>query len=305
MNRPGHVQPEMRTGTDSCPRRTPGGPCIGKWKLVACLGGGQWSTVYSARPRDCPDDWPADYAIKIARCGDQRERVRAEQLLAREATVGRTVVHPHLVTVFSAHLERVPPMLVMPRLPGATLEQAIVGQAPFATPHALWIVRQVAEALAALHTAGWVHADVKPGNIQVSSAGHATLIDLGFALSLGTEECAAGGSLRGSLTYTAPEMISSAVAIDQRCDIYSLGVTLFELLTGTPPFVERDPGPMMLAHMQRQIPDPRRKLPSLHRGVWELLQDMLAKQPLRRPGTQELVDRLVDLEIATFDERVA
>jgi serine/threonine-protein kinase len=228
-----------------------------------------------------------------------------ESLLCREAMVGRVVAHPHLVAILSANVKQLPYYLVMPLLEGASLETAISQHAPLPVPYALWIARQIAEALAALHEAGWMHADVKPANIIVSTEGHATLVDLGFALKLDTEECAAGAALRGTMTYTAPEMISSAVSVNGQCDIYSLGVTLFEMLTGAPPFVASDPGKLALAHMQQAVPSPRRTAPLLSRDVSRLLEAMLAKQPLRRPNADELTRELADLEIATLEERIA
>ena len=119
---------------------------LGDWELVGPLGEGEWSTVLLARPRDCAADWPADYAIKLARIGDARQR-QAEQLIAREAMIGRTVTHPHLVAVLTAQVETAPHYLVMPLLAGATLRAALEACGPFATPHALWITRQIGEAL--------------------------------------------------------------------------------------------------------------------------------------------------------------
>ncbi len=275
--------------------------CLGSWELGERLGEGKWATVYAGRPGGCAEHWPWDYAIKVAHNdGDQ-----ARQLLIREAQVLRSVSHPHLVAMLSAQLDAASPWIVMPRLRGATLERALAHAGPFSAPHSLWVIRQTAEALAALHDAGWMHADVKPGNIHVGLDGHATLIDLGFALKLDSPECLPGGTLRGTLTYTAPEMISATAPVDGRSDIYGLGTALYELLTGKPPFSVPDAGELMLAHLQRCVPNPRRVLPGLHPEIRRLLQDMLAKDPLRRPDCRELVTRLVDLEIATLDERVA
>lgn len=277
---------------------------VGKWELLESLGAGQWSTVYRARPQGCPADRPADYAVKVARDDGAQSR-HAQALITREATVGRVVAHRHLIAILSAQVDTAPYFLVMPLLEGATLRAALDACGPLPTSQALWLVRQIAEALAALHQAGWMHADVKPDNIHVSPHGHATLIDLGFALRLDSPECTPGSTLRGTLKYTAPEMISGITAVDQHCDVYSLGVTLFEMLTGRPPFVEDDPGQLMLAHLQRPVPNARRLLPSLAREVNLLLHDMLAKEPLRRPSGAELVQRLVQLEIATLGERGA
>ncbi len=277
-------------------------PCVGPWELVHPLGRGQWATVYAGRPAGSPEDWPADYAIKVALSDGEQAR-QAQRLLSREAAVLCAVTHPHLVAMLSAHLDTQPPLIVMPRVSGATLDTALAQAGRCRVPHALWIARQVAEALAALHAAGWIHADIKPGNIHVAPAGHVTLIDLGFALRLDSAECAAGAALRGTLAYTSPEMISAAVPVDGRSDVYGLGVTLYEMLVGVTPFDESDPGRLMLAHLQKSIPNPRHVLPTLHHGVGQLLQDMLAKEPLRRPIGQELIDRLVDLEIATLEER--
>lgn len=280
------------------------GTQLGDWELVARLAEGEWATIYAARPGACPSDWPADYAVKVAKQKTEGG-VSAASLLAREALVGQSVAHRHLIAVLSAHVDGSPSYLVMPLLSGATVERAVVSHGPFPTPHALWIARQVAEALEALHEAGWMHADVKPGNVVVSAEGHATLVDLGFALKLRSRECAAKSELRGTMTYTAPEMISSTEPIDGQCDIYSLGVTLYEMLTGRPPFADQDAGRLALAHLQQPVPDARRVRPLLDRDVCRLLSTMLAKHPLRRPNATELARQLAALEIATLDERVA
>jgi serine/threonine-protein kinase len=157
---------------------------------------------------------------------------------------------------------------------------------------ALWLARQTAEALAALHAAGWMHADVKPGNLFVSAPAHVTLLGLGFARR--PRECGSivDRCVAGTVGYVAPEMITSAVRPDIRSDLYSLGATLFEMLTGRLPFEARTlDTPLAL----------RSLAPDLPRNVVDLVRELLAKDPFRRPQTpQELISRLAALEIENF-----
>ena len=168
----------------------------------------------------------------------------------------------------------------------------------------LWIARQVAEALEALDAAGWMHADVKPSNIFLAPEGHVTLLDLGFArrpLEVGSvvDRCVVGTG-----SYIAPEMITSALRPDIRSDVYSLGVVLFEMLSGRLPYEGKDLAEVASQHKQARPPDLRRLAPHLPRGVIRLVQQMLAKEPLRRPQSpRELIARLVELEIGSFAER--
>ncbi len=277
---------------------------VGAWTLVEQIGLGRWSRVYAARPRDCPATWPADYAVKIAQA-DKSWAATSRRLLEREHIVASQVVDPHVITVLEASISETLGYLVMPRLEGSTVRAALDAHGRFSAPHALWIARQVAQALAALHTAGWLHGDVKPDNIMVSPAGHATLFDLGFALKLRSSECRTDGEIRGTMAYTAPEMISASALVDQSADIYSLGITLYEMLTGQIPFPSRQMETLLRAHLEEPLPNARRAVPSLPSEVQRLIKRMTAKQPLRRPSADELVWQLAELEIEVFDDRVA
>ena len=277
---------------------------VGQWDLVERIGTGQWSEVYAARPHDCPRDRPADYAVKIA-CSHPSLAATCGQLLQREGSVATRVSDPHLITVLEASQDHGTCYLVMPRLHGSTVRGALDARGRLSTAHALWVARQVAQALTALHRAGWLHGDVKPGNIMVAPTGHATLFDLGFAVKLASPECQSKKVIRGTMAYTAPEVISSTAALDQSADIYSLGITLYEMLTGHVPFATDDPDILFRAHRQRPVPNPRRVVPGLARQVHALICRMLAKQSLRRPTAAELIWHLAELEIELFDDRVA
>jgi serine/threonine-protein kinase len=229
---------------------------------------------------------------------------RTVRLLAREAQVGRSVAHPHLISVLGCRVSVSPRFLVMPWLDGATLRDRLAASEPVELPEALWFARQAAEALEALHQAGWMHGDVKPSNIFISEDGHVTLLDLGFARTADETGSAADRCVTGTCHYLAPEWITSAIRADIRSDIYSLGVVLFEVLSGRLPFEGSDLAEVAIQHRQSAPPSLRRLVPHLPREVADLVRQMLAKDPWRRPQTpRELIERLIALEIDTFSER--
>ena len=276
---------------------------IGPWQPVRLIGEGQLCRVYAARPASHPADRPAGYAVKVLAerwCDDQA----ALEVMRREAIVGRKLSHPHLISVLSAHVGASPYFLVMPLLDGVSLSQRLAAAPRPSVPVALWIARQVAEALDALHQAGWMHADVKPSNLFLSPDGHVTLLDLGFARRPDETTSIVNRCVTGTMQYIAPEMITSALRPDIRSDIYSLGATLYEILAGRPPFVAASLEQLADLHRQAE-PDPIHLLtPPVPAKVEQLVHQMLAKEPLRRPQTPaELIDRLIDLEIETFSLR--
>ena len=226
-------------------------------------------------------------------------------MLRREVQMGTQISHPHLVPVLDWRLSG-EPFLVMPRIEGGSVRTllelrrrefgCLVGAAKF-LPQSVWIVRQVASAIAALHSVGWLHGDVKPENVLVSPQGHATLIDLGLARKLDSHECQGGEVLTGTLAYVAPESFLPAATLSGGSDVYSLGVMLYELLTGQPLFEEVHPTEMALAHL-RKVPVPVSEAalnvpPPLSR----LVMRMLAKDSLRRPPASEVVRQITRLEI--------
>jgi len=276
---------------------------IDGWELVEAVYEGPLAQTYRARAAGTSPDRPPSYALKLLR-HTWWSQPQAVALIAREALVGQTVRHRHLIAVLSASVLRSPYYLVTPWLEGETLAARLARPRGIELPDALWIARQVAEALHALHEAGWTHGDVKPSNIFLSPGGHVTLLDLGFARRADETGSAADRPVMGTCRYIAPEAITSVLAIDARSDVYSLGAVLFEILAGRPPFEECGLAELVVAHRQSRPPDLRRLIPCLADDVARLVAQMLAKEPLRRPQTPaELVDRLAALEIATFAER--
>lgn len=278
------------------------GKVLGAWQLCSYVGSGAWTDVYRARPLGAPESSPADYAVKVLQAEFQSDRL-AMGMLQREAFVAQQVSHPHLTTVLASHVDEAPYYLVAPYLNGAALDQTIQLPTRLPVPHALWILRQVTEAIAALHAAGWGHFDLNPGNVIVGPTGHATLIDLGLSRKLEAEDSPGKQTLAGTPAYMAPELFQPTHQLTAATDVYSLGVLLYQLLVGTLPFQDEDPMELVNAHLETPPPALRQKLPQVPTRLARLVRRMLAKEPLRRPTTEELIATLAMLEIDTFSER--
>jgi eukaryotic-like serine/threonine-protein kinase len=277
---------------------------IGNWQLIGSLGRGQWTCVYRARPAVASQQQSASYAVKVLR-RERQDDPLAQEMLAREARVAAQVQHPHLIAILEAQLAHEPQHLVMPWLEGASLEAYTRARRLLDPPAVLWIARQTAEALEALDRAGWRHGDIKPSNIFISPRGHATLLDLGFARHRG-EKLPGAGMLAGSGHYLAPEQAFSTARPDIRSDIYSLGVVLYQLLSGRLPLDGETLSQLVAAHKRTAPPHLRRIAPHVPPRAADLVQRMLAKDPLRRPQSPgELRAELVRLEIDSFSERAA
>ena len=301
------------TRATSAPKRRTSSPSeapserqlLGSWQLDSLAAVGTFTELHAARPTGCPPDWPADYVVKILKTPHDDDDL-AINLLRREVEVGKSVSDSHIVPILDSRLDESPRYLVMPRLNGASVNHAIAAIGRISVPQALWITRQVATALKQLHMHEWVHADVKPSNIVVSPDGHATLIDFGCSLRADESVLSWDRPVVGTLHYMAPEMVTSQARIDSRSDIYSLGVTLFEMLCGRLPFPHANQTELIKAHLHETPPDLQTVRDDIPRFVAELVSQMLAKDPLKRPQTaNELIARLMDLEIETLDIRVA
>lgn len=263
-------------------------PAVPGYELVKFVAAGQWFELFRARVLG---QTSADYVIK--RCRENvGEMPRA--LLLREAQVASAVSHENLVSLLDEQLAEPTPSIVLPFLPGMNLEQLRQLPGQISVPRALWYVRQVAAALAALHANGWIHSDVKLANVIVSEQGHATLIDLGLARRLGTAECFADRWLAGDAGYLAPECFQPQRELTGSLDVYSLGLVLLRLLQGNRAKANEPIEP------RRTFSDLRSRRPDVSRDVAHLLAKMLAQEPLRRPSAGELVQIVSRLEIESL-----
>ena len=273
----------------------------GEWELDGLLGVGEWARVYRARPANSPQQAPADYAIKIAHAPGSPHL--AARLLQREAHISRTASHPHLISVLGARLHQPPYYLVTPYLQGASMREALDYHGALPVEHALWVTRQLAQALHALHRNGWSHADIKPNNVYVADTGHVTLLDLGLARKL--KSPSRSEVWVGSPAYASPESFRSPPQYSEAGDIYSLGVLLFEMLTGTPPFSATHHAEWAEAHHHQTPASLELLAPNAGQREAKLLEEMLAKEPEKRPPAARLAAWLIELEMGGMHRRAA
>lgn len=273
---------------------------LGPYELLRPIHHGRFTTVYQARPVGSSADRRATYALKLLR-KEYEEDPAALNRLRREAHVGRTLAHPHVVAVLAASTAAAPCYLVFPWLAGKTV-QALLAAGPLSLSELLWIGRQTAEGLAALHAAGWMHCDVKPQNIMVSAEGHATLLDLGFACRE-HEPVAGERCVLGTIEYLAPELLAAGQSPDPRSDLFSLGATLYQMATGRLPVSGRDESEIARALLQASPVEVRALAPYVPPELARLIHRLLARHPLRRPeSAAEVVSELAALEISTLSE---
>ncbi|RCS54621.1 serine/threonine protein kinase [Bremerella cremea] len=285
---------ELKPPISSSRRRSP--RCLhGAWEVGPQLGEGTYFRVFRARPSQGGfSGW--DFALKTIRPEFKGDRLLSERLI-REAEAGAEITSAHVVPVIDA---RPGSFVVMPRVWGQTLSEILASGRSIPLGTAVWAARQLAQGLSTTHELGWIHGDVKPDNIILSQTGHATLIDLGFAqrvqlnLPCSSRKCDRQGTLR----YLPPEMLSRSAPVLPQADTYSLGVILFELITGRQLFNQSTTEEIVRAQLSQRAPNVRCLVAHVPGSLDTLVAKMLAKDPLRRPSPDDaLVKALAAVEI--------
>jgi serine/threonine protein kinase len=262
------------------------GATLGKCRLVERIGQGGMGHVYRARHTGLDKD----VAVKVL----PRELAANESLRARfmnEARLAGQLEHPNITPVYAIETHEGQPYIVMQLVDGVPVSRLVSRQGvdPLL---AVKIAAQAARGMAYAHKRGLVHRDIKPDNLLILSNGRVKISDFGVAAAMGTE-AAAGHS--GSPPYMSPEQCRGE-QVDGRSDVYSLGVTLYLLLTGRRPFLGETAQALILMHQQDDFPPLSELRPGLPRELERIVNRMLAKDcNARYPDAEELAE---DLEAA-------
>ncbi len=260
-----------------------------RYRIVEPIGVGGSSQVYLARD----ESLQRDVAVKVLdpqAAGDATLR----KLFVREAQALAKISHPNVVAVYDVGEVDGLPYIVMEHLPGRSLKQRIDTEGPLAVGEAVRLASEIANGLAFAHSRGMVHADLKPSNVLLDDQDRAKIADFGIARL--PQEDATTPQVFATAMYVAPERVEGK-QVTPLSDVYGLGLVLYEMLVGKPPFTSADPRVLLRDHVVRQPVPPSHLRPSLPRELDTVVMRCLAKDPaLRYARASDVGKALASLE---------
>ncbi len=259
-----------------------------RYRLEEKIGSGGMSTVYRAFDPTL-ERWVAIKLMHrdISSDPDQLERFR------REARAAAQLNHPHLVTVIDAGEDEGAPYIVFEYVEGETLKERIKRQGRLPVSEAVAYAIEIGRALECAHASRLVHRDVKPQNVLIDADGRAKVTDFGIARSLESHGLTATGRVLGTTDYVSPEQ-ALGEEVTEQSDIYSLGVVLFEMLTGEPPFKAETQVAVAMKHVKDPLPDVQRLRPEISAALAAVVERATAKETGHR--YQSAAELVHDLE---------
>src|SRR3954449_5250181 len=270
---------------------TPVGTLLsGRYRLDAQIGAGGMSTVY--RAFDTVLERPVAIKLmhrEIASNSEQLERFR------REARAVAQLNHPHIVTVIDAGEDERTPYIVFEYVDGETLKERIRHRGRLPIPEAIAYAIEISRALGAAHERGIVHRDIKPQNVLIDPEGSAKVADFGIARTLEEDGLTADGRVLGTTDYVSPEQALGHPVTGQS-DIYSLGIALFEMLTGDVPFKGENQVAVAMKHVREDLPDIQQRRPEVSSALAAIIDRATAKDLTQRYADDaELIADLEDV----------
>lgn len=247
-----------------------------RYLIKKTIGGGGMANVYLATDTILN----RDIAVKVLRLEYANDEEFIERF-HREAQAATSLSHPNIVNIFDVGEEEHILYMAMEYVDGLTLKEYIQRYGPIGVEESLNIMQQVTSAIAHAHENDLVHRDIKPQNILMDGSGQVKVTDFGIAIALSATSLTRTNSILGSVHYLSPEQARGGMAT-KKSDIYSLGIVLFELLTGKLPFSGQSPVSIALKHLQSDPPSVRTINPSIPQSVENIVLQAMAKDPFHR-----------------------
>ncbi len=256
-----------------------------RYEIQAKIGDGGMAAVYKALDLKLN----RIVALKILRdsySADPQFLVRFK----REAEQAAGLNHPNIVRVYDVGDEGDLHYIVMEYIEGSNLKDVIMREAPFSTQRTIEIGTQICDAIAYSHSAGLIHRDIKPQNILMDKAGRVKVVDFGIAKSSNAATLTEAGITLGTVHYFSPEQAKGMPVLPQS-DIYSIGVVLFELMTGRIPFDSDNPVALALKHIEEPAPSPRRYNAAIPVAMEQIILKSLSKDPYQRYASADQLSK--------------
>jgi len=276
--------PPSATGDQSIPAQ------VGAYRILSPIGQGGMGAVYRGRHRSdiIADRQGGDVAIKVMHAQFARDP-EFQARFEREASLGLKLDHPGIVKVHDLVMDAGTLALVMEHIEGRSLATVIgVEVGPIPWPRAWPMFEQLLEAVEYAHQWHVVHRDLKPDNVMVGPDGKLTILDFGIAKQAGVSGMTATGSGMGTVDYMAPEQHTDAKNVDERADVYALGMTLYEMLAGRLPWADEvDAIGVLHRKLSGDIPAPTEFYPDIPPEVVDAVMVALAAEPEGRFGSAE------------------
>ena len=259
-----------------------------RYEIVKSIGEGGMANVYLANDKILD----RKVAVKVLR-GDLSSDDRFIRRFQREALSVSNLSHPNIVEVYDVGEEDGQYYIVMEFIEGKTLKQLLKKRESLTLPEVIDIMTQLTDGISHAHESYIIHRDIKPQNIMIEDDGRIKITDFGIAMALNATQLTQTNSVMGSVHYLPPEQASGKAAT-VKSDIYSLGILMYELLTGTVPFKGDNAVEIALKHMKDKIPSIRKQDPSIPQSVENILLKAAAKNPRNRYDTaKEMHDDLL------------
>ncbi|MFN8607199.1 MAG: protein kinase [Vulcanimicrobiota bacterium] len=263
------------------------GSFVGNFEIMGPIGKGAMGNVYRARDKHLH----RSVALKVLNSQLFNDPEFMERFL-REARSIAQLEHPNVVRLYEFGLHEGVHFMAMELLPGGSLGDQLTAGKIFGESEALLLAMGAAAGLGAAHAAGIVHRDVKPDNLMLTDSAQVKIVDLGIARRDQDESSLTqAGSYVGTPDYVSPEQIQGVKDINGQADIYSLGITLYHMVTGKTPYGGGTMRKCIMGHLKEPLPDPRQLSPNLSEGFVQLLNSMTAKERSQRPPDMRAVRR--------------
>lgn len=264
--------------------------------MEARVGGGGMAIVYKAK--DLILNRPVAVKVLRSQFGGDEDFVNR---FRREAQAVASLSHPNVVGVYDVGQEGDTHYMVMEYIEGYTLKELIIQRGALPVEEAVRIAAQICDALDHAHQNQIIHRDIKPHNIMIGKNGRVKVTDFGIARAVTSTTITHTNAMLGSVHYFSPEQARGGIT-GEKSDIYSLGIVLYEMVTGELPFSGDSPISVALKHLQEPLPEPRQVNPAIPQSVENVILKALVKDPfLRYASAREMLE---DLETCLFPERL-